>query len=252
MAFNGLPAGCFGIAAARRGGRGAARATGLAAAEAVVSADSEDIELRVLDGPQVGANLPWRLDQRLLVVTDAVRVATAPRAEGCDALAGAATRPDACRAHADILLFEPSSNAVSLVVTLGPLGAFGEVMVGEVWLGRRRLAIGQPFDWPMYEHLVIGRSVLAFGRCLLPSWPRPGASGGPRGQAGVSVRAADSASAAADCRAVGHGAVVARGRISRMAGWLAFAVVAFAVVGALTLWLGVFQASEWGFTNGSG
>jgi type III secretion protein D len=106
------------------------------------------LELRVLQGPQVGARAP--LSAGLACVL--------------------AAEPDGQGAGADIVLREERVAPARVSVQADWPQATLEVLAGEVRLGDQTLAAGQRTTWMPHAPLQIGSSVVAFGRACDDDW----------------------------------------------------------------------------------
>jgi len=107
------------------------------------------LELRVLDGPQRGANAP---------LTAGV---------GC-VLAADASQPGIA---ADIVLREEQAPPAAVRITPEATHALIEVLHGEVQLGGQVLAAGALAPWPRHAPLQVGRARVAFGLACEDEWP---------------------------------------------------------------------------------
>jgi len=105
------------------------------------------LELRVLQGPQAGARAPLAAGAPCLL-------AAGPDADG-----------------ADVVLRDDATGAVRVRITVGADQALLEVVHGRVTLGTKSLEVGAGTAWAMHEPLMIGSSVLAFGRPDEEVWP---------------------------------------------------------------------------------
>ena len=121
------------------------------------------LELRILDGPQLGAR--------------------AAVESGVPFVVGALRDGDDAAASCDIVLNEPgAAGHVRARVTVDRHDALLEVLDGEVELDGRRHAAGRQVAWPMHAPLRIGAATVAFGRADVERWPGPsdaGSNGAP-------------------------------------------------------------------------
>lgn len=115
------------------------------------------LELRVLEGPQNGAKAPLAAGVGCVLAAD-----PQGRADG-----------------ADVVLREAGAKPVRVRVTADLRDALLEVLEGEVQLGGQALRAGEQAPWAMHAPLKVGRSVLAFGRAVLPDWPLAAGSAAP-------------------------------------------------------------------------
>lgn len=106
------------------------------------------LELRVLEGPQAGARAPLTFGASCVL----------------------AAEPEGKGEAADIVLREAQLPPARVRVTAELPNAILEVLHGEVRLGEQVLAVNQQAPWPMYAHLQVGRSLVAFGRASLEDW----------------------------------------------------------------------------------
>src|SRR5262245_20265716 len=107
------------------------------------------LELRVLEGAQTGAR--------------------APLAAGIGCVLSA--HPDGQTEGADVVLRDEGGTPARVRITVDMRDAMIEVLEGEVYLGEEVIAAGSQAAWAMHAPLKIGRSVVAFGRAVLPKWP---------------------------------------------------------------------------------
>ena len=138
------------------------------------------LELRILDGPQLGAR--------------------AAVESGIPFVVGALRHGDDDAASCDIVLNEPgapdsadSSGHVRARVTIDRRDALLEVLDGEVELDGRRHAAGKQVAWAIHAPLRIGAATIAFGRADVEHWPpssETGSNGKPATAAAWATRPA--------------------------------------------------------------
>lgn len=112
------------------------------------------LELRVLEGPQRGANAPLPTGLAcLLAIEPEGRENGAETAEG-----------------ADIVLREPSAAPTRVRVTADAPNAMLEVLQGQVQLADRVVSAGEQALWALHAPLRVGATVVAFGRACVDDW----------------------------------------------------------------------------------
>ncbi|WP_280156093.1 type III secretion system outer membrane ring subunit SctC [Piscinibacter sp. XHJ-5] len=106
-----------------------------------------ELELRVLDGPQLGARAPLQ--------------------RGVGRIVASAAADD----DADIVLRDDVAQAARVRITAGVPQALLEVLQGEARLGEELLSAGAQVAWSLHAPLQIGRSCIAFGLADDEHWP---------------------------------------------------------------------------------
>ncbi|EHR71428.1 hypothetical protein BurJ1DRAFT_2599 [Burkholderiales bacterium JOSHI_001] len=105
-------------------------------------------QLRVLQGPQQGAQAPLPEGQTVLL----------------------AMQPAGLAADADIQLRDPQASALRLAITAQGGAAQLQVLEGELDLDDQRLTPGQTLRWACGQPLTLGRTVIACGPEDQPVW----------------------------------------------------------------------------------